>query len=69
MVEKIKKFILFYQQQGVGERRRIRDEFMAKSGISYPGWYAKLHRKSFTSLELDALSNICNADFNEIETL
>lgn len=63
MKEKVQNFILFYQQQDIEEKRRIREEFMAKSKISYPGWYSKLHRKVFTALELDALSDICNTNF------
>lgn len=63
MKEKVEKFILFYQQQDIAERRRIREEFIKKSRLSYPGWYAKLHRKVFSALELDALGSICGQSF------
>ena len=41
MKEKVKNFIVFYQQQEIGERRRIRDEFLRESRMTYPAWYAQ----------------------------
>lgn len=63
MKEKVENFIVFYKKEDVVERRRIRDEFLKKSKITYPGWYAKLQRKVFSFLELSVLSEICKRDF------
>lgn len=63
MKQKVENFIVFYDKQTIEERRRIREEFLERSGITYPGWYAKLSRKTFTRLELSALGNICKRKF------
>lgn len=63
MKEKVKNFIVFYHQQEIGERRRIRDEFLRESRMTYPAWYAKLHREVFSALELAALGKICGKCF------
>jgi hypothetical protein len=63
MKEKVANFIDFYQRQDVNERRRIREEFLKTSGLSYPAWYAKLQRKKFSALEIRALEDICHQEF------
>lgn len=63
MKEKVENFIVFYQHQEIAERRRIREEFLRESRMSYPAWYAKLHRKVFSALELAALGKICGKYF------
>lgn len=45
------------------ERVRVRDEFLALSGLSYPSWYGKLAGGQFSRLELWALGNICGVRF------
>lgn len=63
MDKKVEKFIVFFKKQDIEERRRIRDEFLKKSCLTYPGWYNKLHRKTFSVLELAALGSICKQKF------
>ena len=60
---KVENFIVFYKKQDVNERRRIRDEFLKKSKLTYPGWYAKLRRQVFSFLELSLLGEICKKEF------
>lgn len=59
MKERIKRFIDFYRSQEIGRRREIRDEFLRRSGLSYPSWGSKLTRENYTLLEIGALEDIC----------
>lgn len=61
--EKVNDFLSLFRTREVEERKRIRDEFLRKSGLSYPAWYSKMTRKSFSPLELDVLGKICGKDF------
>ena len=63
MDEKVKKFVEYYRIQEIGERQRIRDEFLERSGLRYSSWYARLRKKNFSALEMAALSDICGRDF------
>lgn len=63
MKEKVEKFIAFYRGQKIEEKRRIREEFLQKSKMSYPAWYSKMSRKVFSQLEIEALSEITGEDF------
>lgn len=59
MKERIKRFIDFYRSQEIGRRKEIRDEFLRRSGLSYPSWGSKLNRENYTLLEIAALEDIC----------
>jgi hypothetical protein len=63
MKKNVENFIDFYKQQDVGRRRIIRDEFLEKSGMTYPAWYSKLRRNVFSKLELITLGDICGERF------
>lgn len=63
MVHKIENFINFYHSQELPKKREIRDEFLRRSGLSYPSWGSKLTRKSFSPLEIGALESICDRSF------
>ena len=47
-VEIIEKFIAFYENQNVNKKREIRDSFLNETMLSYPAWFSKLRRKSFS---------------------
>lgn len=63
MKRKVENFILFYKGQELGRRRLIREQFVKRSQLSYPGWYSKMRRKVFSALELEALEQICETTF------
>ena len=67
MKQKIENFIVFYHSQDLQKRREIRDEFLSRSGLSYPSWGSKLTRKKFSPLEIDALESICNLSFQTVQ--
>lgn len=45
------------------ERLRIREEFLALTGLAYPSWYVKTSSGGFSRLELLALEKICGEKF------
>ena len=67
MNKRIKKqkigFISYYDALDPTEKKRVREEFLKKSELSYPAWFTKIRRKSFTALERKALQEICNTKF------
>ena len=56
-------FFDYYNSLLDDEKKTVRNQFLADSGISYPGFYKKLKDGSFTPLELDALASICETSF------
>lgn len=56
-------FFDYYNSLLDEEKKMVRNQFLADSGISYPGFYKKLKDGSFTPLELDALASICETSF------
>lgn len=63
-VEIIEKFIAFYENQNVDKKREIRDSFLNETMLSYPAWFSKLRRKSFSLLELKFLCSLCGINFD-----
>lgn len=64
MEEKVEKFILFYQTLDLKKKREIRNSFLKETMLSYPAWFSKIKRKSFSLLEIKLLSKICDTDFS-----
>lgn len=44
------------------EKKEVRNQFLARSGISYPGFYKKMKYGSFSPLEMDELESICRTN-------
>lgn len=67
MNKKVKKqkmgFISYYTSLDLIEKKRIRDEFLKETELSYPAWFTKIRRNSFSPLEKKALQEICNLKF------
>lgn len=57
------KFDEYYNSLPIGEKKRVRDEFLKASQISYPSWFTKRQRGSFTALEMGALKVITGINF------
>ena len=57
-VEKI-GFITYYLTLSPMEKKRVRDEFLKETELSYPAWFSKIRRNNFSPLERKALSQIC----------
>ncbi len=59
-------FFDYYNSLLDEDKKMVRNQFLADSGISYPGFYKKLKDGSFTPLELDALaSEVAQADLQQ----
>lgn len=56
-------FFDYYNSLLDEDKKMVRNQFLADSGISYPGFYKKLKYGSFTPLEMDALASICKTSF------
>jgi len=56
-------FISYYHALDLIEKKRIRDEFLKETELSYPAWFTKIRRNNFSPLERKALQNICNTKF------
>lgn len=56
-------FFDYYNSLLDEDKKMVRNQFLADSGISYPGFYKKLKDGSFTPLEMDALASICKTSF------
>lgn len=67
MNKRIKKqkigFISYYDTLDPTEKKRVREEFLKESELSYPAWFTKIRRNSFTALERKALGEICKTQF------
>lgn len=63
MGEKSNDFVLYYKKQNIKKKKAIREAFLKKTSISYPGWYSKIARGKFSILELDLLTSICGDVF------
>ena len=58
----------YYKSLILKEKKRIRVEFMAGSGISYPGFNTKIARGNFTLLEKELMKRICDFEFDQNES-
>lgn len=57
------KFELYYKDLTEDKKKYVREEFLKMSGLSYPAWFTKRQRGSFTLLEIDALKRITGRSF------
>ena len=57
------KFDEYYDSLPITEKKRVRDEFLKVSGISYPAWFTKRQRGTFSVLQIDALKKITGISF------
>ena len=60
--EIIEKFITFYESQDLDKKREIRNTFLEETMLSYPAWFSKMKRKSFSLLEMKFLYGLCGID-------
>ena len=60
-----KKFDEYYNSLPIQEKKRVRDEFLKASQISYPAWFTKRQRGSFSALEMGALKKITGINFEK----
>lgn len=58
-----RKFDEYYNSIPLKEKKRVRDEFLKISEISYPAWFTKRQRGSFSALEMGALKKITGINF------
>lgn len=58
-----KKFDDYYKSIPFQEQKRVREEFLKASELSYPSWFTKRQRGSFTALEIGALKKITGINF------
>lgn len=54
----------YYMSMSKEEKQNIRDRFMERTGLSFPGMYSKLRREDYTKLEQEVLETICQTAFN-----
>lgn len=52
----------FYNSLPDEEKKEVRNQFLGKSGISYPGFYKKMKDGSFSPLEMEVLASICKTN-------
>ena len=57
-------FLDYYEGLPDDEKRRVRDEFLDRTGLSYPSWYTKRTRGRMSKPELAILSEITGRDFS-----
>lgn len=57
-------FGAYYNALPEDEKRRVRDEFLSATGLSYPSWYTKRCRGVFKPLELKLLEKITGKNFS-----
>lgn len=53
----------YYRNQSSEEKERIREEFISKSGIKFPTFYAKLNSGRYSKLEQQLMERICSNEF------
>lgn len=58
-----KKFEEYYKSIPFHEQKRVRDEFLKVSELSYPAWFTKRQRGTFSALEMGALKKITGINF------
>lgn len=58
-----KSFMEYYRGLNESERVKVRDEFLKKTGLKYPSWYAKMSSGNFRKIDLIALELICKEKF------
>lgn len=58
------KFDEFYKGLTDQARKKVRDEFLAATGLSYPSWFTKRSKGVFSPLEIKELKRITNIDFS-----
>jgi len=63
MAKKEKNFFEYFQGLPETERVKVRDEFLEKTGVKYPSWYAKMSRRTFLRRDLVVLEMICKQKF------
>lgn len=59
-----KAFERYYDSLSSEEKKRVRDEFLEATGLSYPSWFTKRSRGFFSILELQKLQEITGIDFS-----
>lgn len=57
------KFDAYYDSLPLDEKRRVRDEFLKVSGLSYPAWFTKRRRGNFSTLQIQAMKKITGFNF------
>lgn len=57
-------FQAYHDSLSEEEKQRVRDEFLKATGLSYPSWFTKRSRGSFSQLELALLKRITGRDFS-----
>lgn len=54
----------YYFSLPTEEQRKLREEFLSRSGLSYPSFYGKLHRKKYRPLERNLLEELTGETFS-----
>lgn len=57
-------FAVYYNALTEDEKRKVRDEFLSATELSYPSWYTKRSRGTFKPLELKLLEKITGRNFS-----
>lgn len=58
-----KSFLEYLKGLNESERVNVRDEFLKKTGLKYPSWYAKMSTGNFRKSDLIVLELICKEKF------
>ena len=53
----------YYKSLEASDKKRIRSEFISRSGIEFPTFYTKLNSGKYSLLEQKLLEELCSTEF------